>query len=82
MLMSLLEQCRVTQPQQSRHPNQPIHPPAHPPASTSFVNDCIVSGGRPPLRASSSCGSCSTQQAQKCSAHGQQKHTDSSARAQ
>lgn len=28
------------------------------PPSTSLVNDCIVSGGLPPLRASSCSGSC------------------------
>lgn len=36
----------------------PAPPPPCPPASTSLVKDCMVSGGRPPLRASSSSGSC------------------------
>lgn len=40
-------------------PPPSTHPILHPPPSTSLVNDCIVRGGRPPLRASSSCGSCS-----------------------
>lgn len=36
--------------------NPPSDPPPHPtpPASTSLVKDCMVSGGFPPLRASSS----------------------------
>lgn len=42
-------------------PPQGLHrtyPAAHPPPSTSLVKDCMVSGARPPLRCSSTCGSC------------------------